>query len=397
MDLKMDIETNCVKCNSAIPPGSALKCCFCDYSTHFECEDMHKDVFYILQQSRNLQWFCDSCTENKKFLINISDKLNKLNDKLAEHEKKLNSIAQPINFYQNSPLTPRKRSFVNVLKENNSASNVENGRAKIMKINQNGQNPPVQSVKAPILVIKSKKEVKKCDLEKSATNASVKIKSILNPLTDPVKSMQTRKNGKVIIQCNDSQSLENVKEKLSKKIGSEFSIEKPTERRPVLKVVGLHDYVDEETAINYIRKQNDTIITSESVLKIEQVRKRETYTTLLISTDIVTFKKVMQRRRLLIGWNSCKCWEHLEIIRCFRCQMIGHISANCSEVEVCPKCAGSHAIKNCNQEKICCVNCSQANVNLNLQLNTEHYAWSINCTVMQKRLKSVQRHVRYLE
>ena len=70
----------------------------------------------------------------------------------------------------------------------------------------------------------------------------------------------------------------------------------------------------------------------------------------------------------------------IQIIRCFKCQKFGHISAKCQSGEKCENCSENHLFRNCpnkNQES------KRANCNLN------HPANCIQCDVYIKHLQTV--------
>ena len=72
----------------------------------------------------------------------------------------------------------------------------------------------------------------------------------------------------------------------------------------------------------------------------------------------------------------------IQIVRCFKCQKFGHISAKCQSAEKCGHCSENHLFRDCpnkNQESKC-ANC-----------NLKHPANYIQCDVYIKQLQTVMK------
>lgn len=53
--------------------------------------------------------------------------------------------------------------------------------------------------------------------------------------------------------------------------------------------------------------------------------------------------------------------EYIAITQCFKCMKLGHIAANCSDIQICSKCSGEHSYKLCpvnNEDNLKCALCS---------------------------------------
>ena len=61
--------------------------------------------------------------------------------------------------------------------------------------------------------------------------------------------------------------------------------------------------------------------------------------------------------RLRVGWVNCCIREHVEVVRCFRCQGYGHVSRGCTlpaRKDACWRCGGaSHVAKECKASPRC--------------------------------------------
>jgi hypothetical protein len=75
-------------------------------------------------------------------------------------------------------------------------------------------------------------------------------------------------------------------------------------------------------------------------------------------------RNILKDRRVFIDWRSCKIQDYVIVVRCFRCQLYGHMSKDCQqEKEFCGHCAEQgHSYRDCkNTSKTAqCINCKRA-------------------------------------
>lgn len=393
-----------------------ISCASCDFNAHYKCAKLNMVIYKFLTESKNACWFCDQCSNNKKFLINLMDKLSIIEKKLSDHDKKLSEINQPnttpLQYSQLPYLQQSSSSFVtpssssarkrplsviaasDFMSLDEALRSEKNKRAKRTNFTSSTLTPQQSRKSDHVIVIKP---VTLDDaMETSDLDTASKVKSVINPIQDPVKALFKRKNGKVIIHCKDGKAADTVKLKLIKELGNEFEVNEPKDSTPVIKVVGFRDYIDESTTLDMIRSQN-CVITQKSTLSIVEVRKRNDYVTLIIKIDSNTFEKIMNAEdpRLSINWDYCKVYEHINVTRCFQCQQFNHFKADCKNKAVCAKCTGEHEAKDCTSRTACCINCVNTNSRLNLSLNTSHYAWAFDCQVMKRRLEQIKQRIKY--
>lgn len=214
--------------------------------------------------------------------------------------------------------------------------------------------------------------------------------------------MQLTSRGDFIVHCNDSNVLSTTKTKLTEKIGNIGEVKEPTTSKPRLKVVGFDsDYFNDDTRLtNAICKQNDKLFDESAEIQIidkKKMRGTELHTAVL-TVDVNTFRRVLKAGRIFIGWNSCREKEHVEVMRCFKCNQFGHLAKECKEEDfVCPLCADKHSMNQCKvkEDEYKCVNCVRANTELNLDVNVKHCAFSLKCPVLNKQIEKRKHNIRY--
>lgn len=151
---------------------------------------------------------------------------------------------------------------------------------------------------------------------------------------------------------------------------------------------------NEETIIKQIKKQNQHIPADASIVVIktlEHTRNGNTNYTLIIETDIDTYKKILTQEKLSVQWDRCRVFEHLYVSRCYKCLGFAHSSKVCTKKQACYKCGGEHEKKDCTSKIIKCINCVNAVKNLNLDLDVAHEAYSSECIVWRRRLEREQQ------
>lgn len=83
--------------------------------------------------------------------------------------------------------------------------------------------------------------------------------------------------------------------------------------------------------------------------------------------------------KLCIDYKVCSIYEHVSILRCFKCNQYNHSVNNCPNEE---SCGNSHEYKT----KTClsnnpnkCINCINANKKFNPKLDVNHTSFDISC------------------
>ncbi len=130
------------------------------------------------------------------------------------------------------------------------------------------------------------------------------------------------------------------------------------------------------------------------IVKILSARKRHNIH-IIIEVDPKNYNKIMLKEKLNVCWSRSHVFDAVEIVRCYRCSLFNHTDKDCKNDAVCPRCAGPHKINVCNSNRLKCINCHRANMRLNLNLNTKHCAWDIDCPVHKKKISLKKKTIKY--
>jgi hypothetical protein len=108
------------------------------------------------------------------------------------------------------------------------------------------------------------------------------------------------------------------------------------------------------------------------------------------------YPKIMEDRRMKVGWNRCYVVDAIDIKRCFNCSSFGHIAKDCrASGPVCPRCAGCHKINECSSNRVKCNNCLQLNEKFNANVNVNHCTWDKNCCTFKKKIEMKKKSIKF--
>ena len=199
-------------------PEPRISCKFCNIVHHASCAGMNKRVMKFFLNNKNYMWYCDKCIESGDYNIDIVRKITvlenviaKQNEQITEHSKlllHLKSLATNVMTPRNE--TPkRKRTFAEMC---SGTPHINETPVTVFNSNKNSKRPRnniISERKAdPVLILKPKSDI-------NAKDFTNEIKKIINPVKDPVKSLRVTATGKIVVLCKDTDSMNNIKQKLS--------------------------------------------------------------------------------------------------------------------------------------------------------------------------------------
>lgn len=220
-----------------------------------------------------------------------------------------------------------------------------------------------------VIIVKPKDQAQIFDFEKSKTE----IMSSFDPRMEKaqIKSVRKTRTG-VLIETESEKDLEKLQG--CRKIAEKYEMERPRKRNPRLLIHDVPIEIAKEELREIIIDQNPTFRgemdkPNRLLEPIFMTGKRNEHTKKwVIETDPTTRKEILTRKRLNIGWRSCKAEDYIAITRCYKCQGFDHLAAHCTNKEYCSLCAEKgHGHKNCTRppDEPKCRNCEKANKNHN--------------------------------
>lgn len=192
-----------------------------------------------------------------------------------------------------------------------------------------------------------------------------------------VKDVSQKGRHNITLRCSDSNEADKLEKLLIERYNNEIEIKKPEDQLPMLKIT------------NVLTDIRDTL---ELETQIREQTATGTYTNLVVVSNIATQKMFIDRRKIILGLNSCPVHEYVNLIMCKNCCRYGHFARNCTFSTNCKKCAGNHQYEKC-EEKTSnyqrCINCITNNKN-GSKYNVRHRASDNKCPSRQMRIDALK-------
>jgi cell division protein FtsB len=212
-----------------------------------------------------------------------------------------------------------------------------------------------------------------------------------------IQNIKQMKDGAIAISCNTKEELAKLEEAARKDIGENYHITKPRLHNPKVKIVGLTDELDEDDLKKCLKNQNPSLKNINGMFKLIACKKMKTRFLTIVEVDPQTFSELIKLERVYIGWDVCRVYEHVNVIRCFNCGGFNHISKNCPiEEPTCLNCGEKdEKEKGTCKKEVICVNCTRRNREESLNLSVNHSCFSYSCETYKKQVLAVKNRIRY--
>ena len=109
-------------------------------------------------------------------------------------------------------------------------------------------------------------------------------------------------------------------------------------------------------------------------------------------------KRLMQQKRIKLGWNICNIDDYIAPVRCFKCSRYNHKHPDCQGEETCPLCTGKHKLKECtaSQNEFKCINCMSFNqYNKNDKITENDSSLDKSCPNLITTIRKYKENIDY--
>lgn len=354
--------SSCHKCKVRFKRQELIIECsgYCQEYFHINCVNITKNQLEMIEENESIKWFCDKCQVKIQFTNDIAEEIKAIKSgfhaEMCELKKTILERTQDIN-------------------PSHVSGNVK-------------QKTYAQVTEA--IVIKPK-------ITQECTKTKEDIRESLDPtlLEIGISQVKDSKDGSIIISCNNKEDVEKIKNVAGIKLNENYVIRAQERKNPKIKIVDLEHKLSDVSLIDSLKKQNGFLNHEDLHLKIIVVKKMVTRFMAIVECDPISFERIMTRKRLNIGWVSCRVFEYIPVLRCYKCGEFGHMAESCKNKERCLKCGGEgHKMENCNSEGNLCINCCSANVKHNLNLKTDHFIFDVICPSYRRIAESLKRYIK---
>lgn len=362
------MTVNCFECREEIKRGTnKVQCLLCKYAYHSKCGKLKDEEAKCIYSNTNIHFLCNNC------------KIRDILVELREVKTMLSSFSEMIGKQQET--LDRHSKLLNENKKNTEEISCHLGNANATrKYSEVLKRKPEHIIVRPIV-------------EQISSKTKTELQEKIEPekLAAGISNIKCISNGGVLISCEDASSRDKIKHVIQDEYKDVFVTEDPVQRKPLLILVNAEEmYVNKENEEieNCLRDQNDILsnINSEKFKVIRKYLKKNKKNcgNIILEMEKEVYTEVMKNEMLNLGWRRCKVFDHINVLRCFKCGRYGHIAEKCRNEVTCFKCAGRHETKNCNSDVVRCVNCSYAKEKLKLNVTDNHTVYDRTCTYFNK-------------
>ena len=236
------------------------------------------------------------------------------------------------------------------------------------------------------------------------------------------------RGGKLVIHCKDATAKEKIQEVMAqnKELANIATITESKPRLMKLMIFGAPQapstttrFKQGEDLPDQLKEYLDTFLTPnlQKDLKkdlpqlryklnmVIQAPKQRSH--LVVEMSEADAAVLLNKGKILLGFNSCTIKRYVNVIRCFKCQRYGHTSAFCQNAPCCVNCGGDHPPVG--QGETCpappnCINCSEKKqleiiqyrekkINKYTIFTTKHKASDRQCEVYKSHLQIAQAKI----
>lgn len=451
----------CPKCDESIKKESEGITCDggCGQVLHLLCSEISEREKSLIQKNDNIQFLCDTCKSfSLKAISNIMNGIfgymkvmderqsemsktleemkesNKRErevkrqtaDKQAEKEQTVKAVEVEKKKDSKTPVSTQigrenndKNSKANASKQNTQLKQVRAAQPTKHAAHMHSQATPKSSKASKPDTERKKTKQKKGEKNKRDDNTKtradyavvVRPKQTQNS-SETIKQLNRKceisdlelanviktKSGSVIIYCQSSEQQEEVKKSIEKTIGNEYEVDLRSPLSPKIKIYGITEEMEKSEIEALLKRQNGFIAQGDiEVLKVVKDWKEKDTFNAIVQVDATSFDRLMEKKKVLLNWDSCAVKEHLSIVRCHKCSGFNHKKEDCRNEQACGYCSKSHESTCCDAETYACINCIVANEKYALNLDTNHHVWSAKCDILKKKLERVSKRTSYDE
>lgn len=344
----------------------------CKLRFHQSCTSVPKNSVKYINQCKNLLFVCDKC-------INVLHSPEVLNEKYNTILNLMNEILETVN----SKDSELNKKIENLMNKQVTQKQIERKTVTLAEIIKTGSNSSV--------IIKPKNSEQKSDITKND------IKEKINPAEISVNGIRKVGKGAIVIECTDKKASDKlIKELNDNNLSGSYDIKETESKKPKLKIIGLSTKDEDSKIENYIKKQNGLENSDIKVIKVFENKQKNGFNC-IIQVDGAAFQKLMEEKKIFVGWDRCRITESVDLLRCYNCSGFQHKATECKRIKSCPRCAESHDLKDCKTDKKECTNCKFAVNTYKMEIDLKHEAWSPECPTFLRRLSVQRSRISYVQ
>lgn len=238
--------------------------------------------------------------------------------------------------------------------------------------------------------------VKPKDSHQANSITKMDLLKTVDPVTNDVDVVAVKHiaNGGIIVSCSTDRDAAKLRQVVGSKLSEKYDIKDISKIHPRIRICGLTENHDSDSLINFLRVQNSDIFGSgkTTFISSSRLKNNKNIFQAIFQVDPGTYHSALKCGKVFVGYDSCRVYDALEVVRCFNCCGYHHVSSNCKSKSICPRCAGDHKVGDCNSQSLKCANCFGLK-KLDPNIDVNHAAWDRECPVYKRKLSSLRADV----
>ncbi|KAI1303739.1 hypothetical protein HDE_02085 [Halotydeus destructor] len=202
----------------------------------------------------------------------------------------------------------------------------------------------------------------------------------------------------LLIVARDEEAKTYLEHQIQDKHKDVCRIGQPFYKMPAVRFEGLHNNDSGEELKEHLCKKFPEHSEKIKVILLHKLRSGDEQAA-IVRVPKEVYKELMMMPVLYFKYSRLRIKKHTHVTMCYRCQMYGHISTNCSNKEHCSSCAGEHSHKQCphrsEPEHIVCAVCQQYNTAGKSNKPVNHRCHSTDCPHHKKALHNTEAQTEY--
>ena len=142
----------------------------------------------------------------------------------------------------------------------------------------------------------------------------------LSNLLVAVKRVKNASNGCIVVECEDTESLQRLQNQALAELSANYDVEIPKIVNPKITIVGVQEEYLREEDIFVKKIESRSNLKNVQKLKIKLLKKFKSKIAnrcnVWLEISPVVFKNLLNSGRVFLDWDSCLIYKHLGVIRC---------------------------------------------------------------------------------
>ncbi|KAI1286617.1 hypothetical protein HDE_10840 [Halotydeus destructor] len=202
----------------------------------------------------------------------------------------------------------------------------------------------------------------------------------------------------LLIVARDEDAKAYLENQIQDKLKDVCRIGQPFYKMPTVRFEGLHNNDSGEELKEHICRKFPEHSEKIKVILLHKLKSGDEQAA-IVRVPKEVYKELMIMPVLYFKYSRLRIKKHTHVTMCYKCQMYGHISTNCSNKEHCSFCAGEHSHKQCphrsEPEHIVCAVCQQYNTAGKSNKPVNHRCHTTDCPHHKKALDNTEAQTEY--